>query len=69
VPTPHQSNDELFEKIRSLSPDRLAKVEKFVDILRQRGDDSELSIAALKVSEDAFRRVWDNPDDAEYDRL
>jgi hypothetical protein len=25
--------------------------------------------ADTKLSEDAFRQVWDNPDDAEYDRL
>jgi hypothetical protein len=25
--------------------------------------------AATKLSEDSFRQVWDNPDDAEYDRL
>ena len=69
MPTPNHSSDELFKKIRSLPPDRLAKVEKYVDILQQQGDDSELSIAATKLSEDAFRKVWDNPEDAEYDRL
>jgi len=69
VPTPNQSSDDLLKKIRSLSPDRLAKVEKYVEILQQQGDDSELSIAVTKLSEDAFRKVWDNPEDAEYDRL
>jgi hypothetical protein len=66
---PNRSRDELLEKIRSLSPETLAEVEDFVDFLRQRSDDGALSVAATKLSEDAFRRVWDNPEDADYDRL
>ena len=66
---PNRSRDELLEKIRSLSPERLAEVEDFVDFLRQRSDDGALSSAAMKLSEDAFRKVWDNPEDADYDRL
>ncbi len=62
-------SDELFKKLRSLSPDRLAKVEAFVDVLRRRGDDSEFSVEALKLSEAAFRKLWDNAEDAEYGRL
>jgi hypothetical protein len=69
MPTPDRSSDDLLEKIRSLPPDRLAEVEDFVDFLRQRGDDGAISLAARKVSEDAFRKVWDNPEDADYDRL
>jgi hypothetical protein len=69
MPTPHRSDEELFEKIKSLPPDKLAEVEDFVDFLRQRGDDRRLAHAATKLSQDAFRRVWDNPDDADYDRL
>jgi hypothetical protein len=69
MPEPNRSSDDLLEKIRSLSPERLAEVEDFVDFLRQRSDDSTLSFAAMKLSEDAFRKVWDNPDDADYDRL
>ena len=69
MPTPDRSSDDLLKKIRSLPPDRLAEVEDFVDFLRQRGDDGAISLAARKVSEDAFRKVWDNPEDADYDRL
>jgi hypothetical protein len=67
--TPRQFDDALIEKIRSLPPERLAEVEDFVDFLRQRQDDLALSRTTSKLSEDAFRKVWDNPDDAEYDRL
>ena len=69
MPTPHRFDDEFLEKLRSLSPDKLAEVEDFVDFLRQRSDDRKLAHAATKLAEDAFRNVWDHPDDADYDRL
>jgi len=62
------SDETLIEKIRSLPPEKVAKVEEFVDLLRT-SDDRLLIRAASKLSEDAFARVWDNPDDAAYDRL
>jgi len=69
MPAPKRSDDDLLAKIRSLPPERLAEVEDFVDFLRQRSDEGALSLAATKLSEDAFRKVWDNPEDAVYDRL
>jgi hypothetical protein len=59
----------LIEKIRTLSAERIAEVEDFVDFLRQRDEDRRLLKAAAKLSENAFQEVWDNPDDAAYDRL
>ena len=59
----------LIEKIRSLPPEKLAEVEDFVDFLKMRDEDRLVTLAATKLSEDSFRQVWDNPDDAEYDRL
>lgn len=69
MPTPNRSEEELIEKIKSLPPDKLSEVEDFVDFLRQRGEDRNLARAVAKLSEDAFRKVWDHPDDADYDRL
>jgi hypothetical protein len=69
MPTPKRSDEELLEKIKSLPPDKLSEVEDFVDFLHQRGDDRRLVRAMAKLSEDAFRKAWDNPDDADYDRL
>lgn len=69
MPAPNRSDEELLEKIKSLPPDKLAEVEDFVDFLHQRGDERGLAHAVTKLSEDAFRKVWDNPDDADYDRL
>ena len=63
------SDQTLIEKIRGLPPDKVAKVEEFVDLLRQSDDERQLIAAMMKISQGAFARIWDNPDDAEYDRL
>ena len=63
------AQDTLIEKIRNLPAERLAEVEDFVDFLTVRDQERHLMQAARRLSEDAFRAVWDNPDDAEYDRL
>ncbi len=67
--TPTHSEEELLEKIRRLPPERVAEVEDFVDFLCQRLQDRALTRAAAHLSERAFDRVWQNPDDADYDRL
>ena len=59
----------LIDKIRSLPPEKLAEVEDFVDFLKMRDEDRLVTHAATKLSEDSFRQVWDNPDDAEFDHL
>jgi len=59
----------LLKKIRTLPPEKVAEVEDFVDFLRGRLDDRRLVRAAAKISEDVFRKVWDNQDDAAYDKL
>ena len=60
---------ELLAKIRTLPPERVAEVEDFIDFLRLRDEEQQLTRAASKLSEAAFARVWENPDDADYDRL
>ncbi len=59
----------LLEKIRSLPENQRAAVEKFLDLLQSSGNDLALSGAATRLSDAAFRRVWDNPTDAAYDQL
>jgi hypothetical protein len=59
----------LIEKIRMLSPDKLAEVQDFVDFLSQRDRHARLLQAGNKLAEDVFNKVWDNPEDAEYDNL
>lgn len=60
---------QLVNKIRNLPPEKIAVVEDFVEFLRHRDDDIHLTAAATKLSEKSFQKVWDNPDDAEYDNL
>ncbi|HEX8163795.1 MAG TPA: hypothetical protein VF538_18145 [Pyrinomonadaceae bacterium] len=61
-------HEELIEKISNLPPERIAEVEDFVDFIARRADRS-LAHAAAKLSEESFRRVWDNEEDAAYDQL
>jgi hypothetical protein len=48
---------------------RLAELEDFVDFLRPREDDRALPWAAQKASEPALAEVWEDVDDADFDRL
>ncbi|MHB8665970.1 MAG: hypothetical protein ACYC7B_00425 [Burkholderiales bacterium] len=64
-----QNEQALMEKLKQLPPERVAEVEDFVDFLRTLGDAQQLTQAAARAAEPAFKQVWDNPDDAAYDRL
>jgi hypothetical protein len=59
----------LFDKIKQLPPQRLAEVEDFVDFLSARDDELRLARAAAGASEASFALVWDNDEDAAYDRM
>ena len=59
----------LIDKIRNLSPERVAEVEDFVDFLAARDGDVQVSRLTARASEAAFGAVWDNAEDADYDRL
>lgn len=60
----------LLEKLRHLPPEQVVEVEHFVDFLAQRqAEENRLTQAASRAAEPAFARIWDNPDDADYDRL
>ncbi|MEQ1847449.1 MAG: toxin-antitoxin system, antitoxin component, Xre family protein [Nitrospira sp.] len=60
----------LLEKLRNLPPERVAEVEDFVDFLAHRlADERRLTEAAGQLATAALTRVWDNPGDADYDRL
>ena len=60
---------ELIDKLEALPPERIAEVEDFIDFLKSRDTDRQLTRAAAKASEPAFAKVWDNQDDAVYDAL
>lgn len=59
----------LIEKIRTLSPEKIAEVVDFVDFLSHRDSDRLLVQAANQLAEPAFKKVWDNPEDDVYDKL
>lgn len=60
----------ILQKLRHLPLERLAEVEKFVDVLAHRqAEERGLTQAAGQLATAAFARVWDNPADADYDRL
>jgi hypothetical protein len=59
----------LIDKIMQLPPQRLAEVEDFVDFLTSREDAQRITRAATKMAEPSFDAVWNNDDDAAYDRM
>ena len=58
----------VVKKLETLSPEKVAEVEDFIDFLRARVERDLVALAA-KASEDVFAKVWENPEDAEYDQL
>jgi 16S rRNA G527 N7-methylase RsmG len=59
----------LIGKIRQLVPEQVVLVERFIDSLSQKNQEYNLTLAATKLSEPVLQTIWDNPDDAEYDKL
>jgi hypothetical protein len=64
-----RADDALIEKLKSLSPAQITEVIDFVDFLRMKNDERALTQAASKAAEPSLSAVWDNEEDAAYDRL
>ena len=64
-----QHTRELFHKICMLSPEKVAVVEDFVEFLRAREEENDLIRWVGRMSAQSFTKVWDNPEDADYDNL
>lgn len=60
---------QLIEKILQLPPTRQAEVIDFVDFLRSRETERELTQAASQTAASRFASVWNNDADAAYDKL
>jgi len=58
-----------LDKIRALPDDKIVEVADFVDFLKLKTDEQQLSRTTTALSEHAFAKIWDNDDDAEYDKL
>jgi hypothetical protein len=63
------NTEALIEKIQTLSPDRLAEVEDFVDFIRLRDQERALTRDAASASAPAFAAIWSNTEDDSYDAL
>ncbi len=64
-----RADDALIEKLKSLSPAQITEVIDFVDFLRMKNDERALTQAASKAAEPSLSSIWDNEEDAAYDRL
>ena len=64
-----QRIEQMIHKLQSLPPETVTEVEDFIDFLSQRDTERRLTRAAMAVAEPALGAIWDNADDAEYDRL
>nr|VFK51729.1 MAG: hypothetical protein BECKTC1821D_GA0114238_11386 [Candidatus Kentron sp. TC] len=60
---------QMMEKLDHFSPERLAEVENFIDFLQQRDQDRLLRQDYAYAQEASFAKVWDNDEDAIYDKL
>jgi hypothetical protein len=61
--------DRVVEKVRNLSIEQVEQVEQFIDLLNELKLDSQLTLVSTKMSESVFNKVWNNPEDADYDQL
>ena len=59
----------LWINFNGFRPKKIAEVEDFVDFLQQRELENQMTQAAAQVAEPSFQNVWDNSEDAVYDRL
>ena len=61
----------ILTQIRQLSPDKIQKLEEFIDQPSQPKNNSDqyLTLAVSKLSESVLGKIWDNAEDAEYDIL
>jgi hypothetical protein len=64
-----QQIDQVIQKLQALSPERVTEVEDFIDFLSHRDSARGLTRAAMAATEPTLDSIWDNPDDAAYDRL
>ena len=63
------SSEQVFHRLEQLPPERRAEVADFVDFLAQREHKQAETAVIAQLSAPALEKIWDNPDDAEYDTL
>ncbi|MCD1631451.1 MULTISPECIES: DUF2281 domain-containing protein [Marinobacter] len=60
---------QVIKKLEHLPADRLSEVEDFIDFLSQRDREHHTRKDFARGAEPSFQKVWDNDDDAAYDKL
>ena len=65
------TEEKIITQIRQLSPDAMQKLEKFIDQFSQpqNNPDQFLTLTASKLSESVLAKIWNNVEDAEYDKF
>jgi len=58
-----------LHKLEMLSPKKIEEVSDFIDFLFHREQDQVLTRMSLEANAPILAEIWDNPDDAEYDKL
>lgn len=64
-----QQIEQVIKKLQALPPEKVSEVEDFIDFLSQRDADRRITRAAMTAAESTLNALWDNPEDADYDRL
>jgi len=64
-----QHIQQMVKKLKALPPAKVAEVEDFIDFIASRDSDRALVQAAKAITEPSLKAIWDNADDAVYDRL
>jgi hypothetical protein len=64
ITMPTVTREQIEEQIRQLPPDKLPVLAEFVAFLAARAQPTDADVA-MKLSEDALRRIWDLPEEDE----
>ena len=60
---------QLLHKLEHLSPEKVTEVEDFIDFLSQKDREHQMRRDFARGAEASFQKVWDNEEDAAYDKL
>jgi len=60
---------QLLHKLEHLPPEKITEVEDFIDFLSQKDREHQMRKDFARGAEASFHKVWDNEEDADYDKL
>ena len=61
--------DLIKQEVDKLPENALSEVLDFIQFLEQKREKGDLILAAQSISERSFEKVWNNEEDAAYDKL